>query len=158
MKGEKLNSWLSLGANLGVVIGLALLVIEIQQNTDMMEAQINQSRTELAMSEQQATFNSEFMPPILVKVESGEQLSAEEMFRYGPYFRAFNRNMDNQLWQYDHGFLGNNIPRSMRGAVRGVIGGSQLGIDEWGRQKVSYIDEYIAFVDEAIADLRSQPE
>jgi len=108
------------------------------------------------LSQQQATYNSEFMPPILVKVESGEQLSAEEMFRYEPYFRAFNRNMDNQLWQYDHGFLGNNITRSIRGAVREVIGGSQLGIDEWERQKASYTDEYIAFVDEAIADLRSQ--
>ena len=156
MKGEKLNSWLSLGATVGVVIGLVLLVIEIQQNTNMMQAQINQSRTETAVSEQQAVFNSEFMPLILVKVVSGEQLSAEEMQRYEAYFRSFNRNIDNQLWQYSRGFLGNNIPRSIRGAVRDVIGGSQLGIDEWERQKASYTDEYIAFVDEAIADLRSQ--
>ena len=158
MKGEKLNSWLSLGATVGVVIGLVLLVMEIRQNTDMMEAQINQSRTEAAMSEQQAFFNSEFMPAILVKVESGEQLSAEEMLRYQADFRSFNRNVDNQLWQYNRGFLGNNIPRSVRGAVREVIGGSQLGIDEWERQKESYTDEYIVFVDEAIADLRSQPQ
>ena len=158
MKGEKLNSWLSLGATVGVVIGLVLLVMEIRQNTDMMEAQINQSRTEAAMSEQQAFFNSEFMPAILVKVESGEQLSAEEMLRYQADFRSFNRNVDNQLWQYSRGFLGNNIPRSVRGAVREVIGGSQLGIDEWERQKESYTDEYIVFVDEAIADLRSQPQ
>ena len=158
MKGEKLNSWLSLGATVGVVIGLVLLVMEIRQNTDMMEAQINQSRTEAAMSEQQAFFNSEFMPAILVKVESGEQLSAEEMLRYQADFRSFNRNVDNQLWQYNRGFLGNNIPRSLRGAVRAVIGSSQLGIDEWERQKESYTDEYIVFVDEAIADLRSQPQ
>jgi len=36
MKSEKLNPWLSLGANVGVVIGLALLVMEIRQNTGMM--------------------------------------------------------------------------------------------------------------------------
>ncbi len=156
MKGAKLNSWLSLGANLGVVIGLVLLVTEIRQNTDMMEAQINHSRTETAMSEQQGIYNSEFMPAILVKVEKGEQLAAEEMRRYEYYLRGFNRNMDNQLWQYNRGFLGSNIPRSIRGAVREVIGGSQLGMDEWERQKASYTDEYIAFVDEAIADLRSR--
>ena len=28
MKSEKLNSWLSLGANFGVVVGLILLIIE----------------------------------------------------------------------------------------------------------------------------------
>ena len=154
MKGEKLNSWLSLGANLGVVIGLVLLVIEIRQNTDMMEAQITQSRTETAMSEQQAFYNSEFLPAIRVKVESGEQLSAEEMLRYQTYFRGFNRNMDNQLWQYNRGFLENNIPRSIRNGVRNVIGKSRLSIDVWDRQKISYTDDYVAFVDEAIADLR----
>ncbi len=31
-----------------------------------------------------------------------------------------------------------------------------LGIDEWERQKLGYTDEYIAFVDEAIADLHSR--
>ena len=154
MKGEKLNSWLSLGANVGVVIGLVLLVMEIQQNTDMMEAQINQSRTETAISEQQAGYNSDYMPAIRVKVEREEQLSREEMLRYEDYVRAFNRNMDNQLWQYNRGFLGNNIPRSIRNGVRGVIGKNRLSIDVWDRQKVSYTDNYVAFVDEAIADLR----
>ena len=136
------------------MIGLLLLVMEIRQNTDMMEAQINQSRTEAAMSEQQAFFNSEFMPAILVKVESGEQLSAEEMLRYQADFRSFNRNVDNQLWQYNRGFLGNNIPRSIRNGAREVIGKNRLSIDLWDRQKVSYTDDYVAFVDEAIADLR----
>ena len=40
MNAEKVNTWLSLGANIGVVIGLMLLIIEIGQNTDMMRAQI----------------------------------------------------------------------------------------------------------------------
>ncbi len=50
------------------------------------------------MSEQQAFFNSEFIPPVIVKMMSGEQLSAVEMQRFRAYFRGFNRNMDNQLW------------------------------------------------------------
>ena len=155
MKGERLNSWLSVGANLGVVAGLVLLIIEIQQNTDMMEAQINQSRTETAISEQQAIYNSEFMPPILLKVQDGEQLSAEEMRRYHHYIRGFNRNMDNQLWQYRRGLLGENIPRSVRSAVRQVLGGSSHSIEVWDGRKVAYTDEYVAFVEEAIADLRT---
>ena len=65
MNSEKLNSWLTLGANIGVLIGLVLLIVEIQQNTEMMRAQINQSRTEAAQSEQQATYNSDYMPAIL---------------------------------------------------------------------------------------------
>ena len=154
MNADKLNSWLTLGANIGVVIGLALLVYEINQNTEMMQAQINQNRTDTAMSEQQAVFNSDYIPAMAVKIRNGEQLSAEELIRYERIFRAFNRNMDNQLWQYNHGFLGENIPYSIRGAVRIEIAGNKFGIATWDETKQTYTSEYVAFVDDAIADLR----
>ena len=75
------------------------------------------------------------------------------MIRYERLFRAFNRNQDNNLWQYNAGYLGDNIPRSIRGAVRVVIAGHELGIESWEVQKYSYTAEYVAFVEDAIADL-----
>jgi len=154
MNAEKVNRWLTLGANIGVVIGLLLLIVEIGQNTEMMRAQINQSRTDTALSAQQAAYNSDYIPTLVAKHDSGEPFSDEEMVRYSSYFRAGNRNQDNNLWQYNQGFLGENIPRSIRGFARGFIGGSEIGITTWDRTKYSYTDEYIAFVEEAIADLR----
>jgi hypothetical protein len=154
VKTEELNSWLSLGANIGVVIGLALLIYEINQNSALMEAQINQNRTDSALAEQQADFNSDYMPAIRVKVASGVELTAEELYRHSYWLRGFNRNMDNQLWQYNRGFLEENIPRSMRIAVRGVVGGSEIAMEFWDQYKLQFTDDYIAFVDEAIADLR----
>ena len=154
MSAEKVNRWLSLGANFGVVIGLVLLIIEIGQTTEMMQAQINQSRTDTAISEQQAVFNSDYIPALVAKRDKGEPFSEQEMIRYRTYFRSGNRNQDNNLWQYNQGFLGENIPRSIRGFARTVIGGSEIGITTWDSQKYSYTDEYVAFVEEAIADLR----
>ncbi len=154
MNADKINSWLSLGASFGVFFGLILLIIEISQNTEMMRAQINQSRTDTAISEQHSIYNSEFIPEVIDKVRRGEELSELDLIRYETYFRAGNRNQDNNLWQYNQGFLGENTPRSIRGYVRFVIGGSQIGIATWDSQKYSYTDEYVAFVEEAIADLR----
>ncbi len=156
MNSEKVTSWLTLGANIGVIVGLILLIVEIRQNTDMMRAQINQSRTEAAQSEQQAIFNSDYMPAILVKRDAREMLSAEEMRRYVAFLRGFNRNMDNQLWQHNEGLLGENIPRSIRGAVREVIGSHKLSIEVWDDQKYGFTDEYVEFVEEAISDLRQE--
>jgi hypothetical protein len=68
--------------------------------------------------------------------------------------RAFNRNQDNNLWQYNQGYLGENTPASIRGGVRAVIGRTKFAIETWDRQKYSYSEEYVEFVDEAIADLR----
>ncbi len=154
MSAEKVNRWLSLGANIGVVIGLVLLIIEIGQNTEMMQAQINQSRTDTAISEQQAVFNSDYIPALVAKRDKGEPFSEQEMIRYRTYFRSGNRNQDNNLWQYNQGFLDENIPRSIRGFARAVIGGSEIGITTWDSQKYSYTDEYVPFVEDAIADLR----
>ena len=153
MNSEKVNSWLALGANVGVLIGLILLIVEIRQNTEMTRAQINQSRTDAAQSEQQATYNSDYLPAILVKRDKGEELTDEELRRYGAYIRSFNRNMDNQLWQYNQGLLGENIPRSIRGAVRIVIGSHDLSIRVWENQKFGFTDEYVDFVDNVLDDM-----
>lgn len=154
MNNENLNRWLTLGANVGVLLGLIVLIYEVRQNTAMMEAQINQQRTDTAMAEQRSNYNSDYMPAIRLKVLNNEPLSDEERYRYSVWIRAFNRNMDNQLWQYRRGFLGENIPRSMRIAVRNVLGASAVGIEEWDKYKRQYSNEYIEFVDAAIADLR----
>jgi hypothetical protein len=154
MNAEKINMWLSLTANIGVVVGLGVVVFEISQNTSMMQSQINQSRTDTAISEQHAVYNSDYIPAMLVKVDSGEQLSDEEKYRFEAYFRSFNRNLDNQLWQYNQGFLGANIPRSVKGAAREVIGANSQRLEFWDKQKYGYSNEYVLFVEEAITDLR----
>ena len=154
MNTEKVNTWLSLGANIGVVIGLILLIVEIGQNTDMMRAQMNQHRTDTALFQQYSMSDTDYIATIIVKARRGEELTEVEMLRLDARMRAFNRNQDNNLWQYNQGYLGENIPRSIKGAVRSVIGGSELGITMWDKQKYSYSKEYAKFVDEAIADLR----
>jgi hypothetical protein len=121
----------------------------------MMRAQINQSRTDTALSEQQAIFTQMNTPALLAKVGREDPLSDEELIAYRRYFRAFNRNQDNNLWQYREGYLGENLPRSIQQAVRAVVGGSQLGLNTWERQKTGYTDEYIEFVEKAIQDLRN---
>ena len=39
MESERLNRWLTLGANLGVLVGILLLVFELNQNRDLVRAQ-----------------------------------------------------------------------------------------------------------------------
>ena len=44
MSNDRLNRWLSHGANFGVLVGLILLVYEVRQNSDLMRAQISMER------------------------------------------------------------------------------------------------------------------
>ena len=45
MDTDKINRWLTLTANLGILIGLVLIIVEIRQNSQLMSAQINMDRT-----------------------------------------------------------------------------------------------------------------
>jgi len=139
---------------IAIVLSLIFVAYELRQNTLMMRAQINQSRTEVAVSEQQATYNSDYIPDLIVKIDSGEPLTEQEMLRYRTYLRAFLRNQDNAYWQFRQGLLDENIPRSIRYGVREVIGKRKIGIEVWDGQKSTYTDEFVKFVDETIADLR----
>lgn len=150
MKLDRINAWLSLAGNVAVLAGIVFLAIEINQNTAMMQTQIHQSRAALAMTEAQSIYNSDYVPALLFKVKEEAELSSEERVRYKSLFRAFNRNFDNQLRQFNEGLLAGNIPRSVRRAVLEEIGGSRVAREEWERTKDIYSDDYIEFVDSAL--------
>ena len=46
MKSDRLNQWLSLAANFGVIAGILLLAYEIRQNSEVLEAQARATRSE----------------------------------------------------------------------------------------------------------------
>jgi hypothetical protein len=44
LKADAINRWLTLGANLGVLVGIFLLIAELNQNSTLMRAQIFNDR------------------------------------------------------------------------------------------------------------------
>ena len=44
MQTVRLNQWLSIGANFGVLIGIILLIIELDQNSDLARLQLEDNR------------------------------------------------------------------------------------------------------------------
>ena len=85
MNYTRLNDWLALLANVGVVIGLVLLIFEIRQNSEMMRAQITQSRAEASMSLAADYYNSDYLPGVYEKLRLGEPTSPEEQSRFRVY-------------------------------------------------------------------------
>ena len=152
MDTDRLNRWLTLSANVAVLAGIIFLALEISQNTDMMRTQINQSRAEASMNEAQAMFNSDYLPELLVKLRQGDAITPAERERYISFLRGLHRNWDNQLRQYREGFLGEDIPSSVRGGVLFEIAPIEEARKEWERTRNTYSAEYVAFVDGVLAE------
>ena len=83
---DKLNKWLTLGANLGLIVGLFFLILEINQNTKQMRSDasfsINQSLNNLNSSIYQ---DSTFAELYLRGCKSFSDLNEVEKFRFRAY-------------------------------------------------------------------------
>ena len=67
MSTETLHKWLTLVANIGVLIGLGLLIYEIRQNSELMSAEIHSIRAEGKASRQMSLANEGEIATILAK-------------------------------------------------------------------------------------------
>ena len=97
MKMSELNDWLILVANIGVIIGLGLLVYEIRQNSELVKAEIHSIRSEGKANRQMDLANNGVASTIIAKaVENGfpndpgyrDSLTPEEQMRLGQMFTA----------------------------------------------------------------------
>jgi hypothetical protein len=112
---QKLNTWLSLAANVGVIIGLLLLVVEINQNNQITRVQIEQQRTESAIARQMETASGDHLAPLFAKLQGLEQgsdissvmerLTAEERARLRFVVASIFLSYENMYFQYQSGFL-----------------------------------------------------
>ncbi len=58
MDSGKVNQMLTLGANFGVLIGIILILIELNQNADLMRAQMTQERANHLVDKYDANIHS----------------------------------------------------------------------------------------------------
>ena len=97
MDSDRVNRWLTLGANIGVLIGIVLLVIEVRQNNENLVAQ------------ERATYNAGFsdiwgmaaedsrLAEILAKELDGESLTRAEFVQLAAYW---TKNLLTNQWSY----------------------------------------------------------
>ena len=114
MKKIDLQHSVSLLANLGVVIGLILLIVELDQNSDLMTAQIQQSRSDAYVAVMEARSDSDNLVLAIDKVRAAggwrnpsalDGLSDEERARIRWYLAGRRGDYENLYYQYINGYL-----------------------------------------------------
>ena len=131
MDTDRLNRWLTLGANIGVLGGLIFLVVEIRHTNDLARASAYRSRgAEIQEAYKAAALDPEFSQ-ILLKVDQQgiDGLTDHERFRYTYWQVATRLRMQNQFNDYQMGFLDEDIYQSaLRAAAARYDIWMELGI------------------------------
>jgi len=114
MKADSEKKWMSLGANLGVVIELFLLILELNQNSDLARAQIHQARSDAQVSRLEDRADTKYLAPLLDKIQlfggfanlsSTDEFTPDELIRFRVFLQARHQDYDNLFYQYQQGYL-----------------------------------------------------
>ena len=114
MKSDNVNRWLTLFANFGVLVGILLLLIELNQNSIVMKAQISNERAgqgielfmSIAESRELSRIDGILLDSGFPKDRSAiSELSATEKRQYYWYLRAQRLLIENVLYQQTLGVV-----------------------------------------------------
>ena len=152
MKLEKLNQWLSFAANVGVLLGIVFLVLEMQQNTAAVQSATVQAITDSSADALHAVALYPDLAQLRVKGEEDYgSLSDIERFQFGYYTRARWIRMQSVFMQNELGVLLENVWSSYYRIICNDF--AKAGVrDTWVFHKPVLGLEFIAVVESCIVD------
>ena len=145
MKIEKLNAWLTLGANIAVVIGIIFLAIEVRQNSQATNAATRShiSSTILNLLDHQ---RHPLVISALRKSQSGEELTYEEIYMLDNQAHMGWRHAENVYYQYRKGLFDENEFLADQAAVKASLK-EPYRLAHWRANRRWYSEDFRNYVD-----------
>ena len=152
MNYDKLSRWVAVIANLGVLLGLFVVVFELQQNRLATEAQ---TRSDVSNASYDSTLRWAESPEIvtvITKLSSGEQLTAEEQIILTFVRVSEARRWENTYYQYERGLFEESEFEALSQIWRRRMNGPMYE-DYWTPfNKSGYSRNFIEYIETLIED------
>ena len=153
MDSNRVNRWLTLGANLGVLVGIALLVFELNQNRQMVVAQTRHDiSTEYSNFLSDTAYSPETADIILRKM-AGEETTPEEDLQYRFRLIAWYEIASNVHYQYEQGLFDESEWNAIKLRWRGFMNASPSVAEHWCTTRSTNTPEFQAVVDSLFQNL-----
>lgn len=151
MSKHSLPRWLGLAANAGVLIGIVLVIMELDQNRDMMRAQI---RHELSMAIvgllQEPAVNPQ-LADVLYRANASMDLSPTEQYQFEMRTNALFRYWEDVHYQYRVGLYDETEFARQREAWRQSLARSGRAVSYWCGVRSLYSPDFGTEMDGLLA-------
>ena len=148
MDYSQLNEWLTLAANLAVLVGIVFLIIEIRQNTELHKSD---SRKAILSNDQASLLVALDHHDIFHKLGQNEPLSQADQYRLSFIFAIDLRNREFEYFQYKGGSLDEKTWKSYKDLIlmnhateRGRIWWEKVGRELVNPSFCEMVDEMLA--------------
>jgi hypothetical protein len=152
MEPDKVNRWLTLGANIGVLIGIILLVVELNQNRDMIRAQTRNDISQQLSTRLQSLATNDQLASAVRRGRDGDELTVDEEFQVYLYLVANLRDWENIHYQYRHGMFDEQEFDAEKNVWGWLINHSKSFQQVWCSTRQNYSPEFVAELGQMIID------
>ena len=153
-KGDRLQSWLSFGANLGVLIGIILVLVELNQNITTMRAQTRSDLSTNIVELFVRVAENEQLASLRRRADAGEELTPDEVYRYDHITRAFFRYWENVHYQYRIGLYDEVEFSRQRKAWQDYAGRSGTMVNWWCQHRLEFSPQFVEEFDALLTTYR----
>ena len=153
LDSDRVNRWLTLGANVAVLAGIIFLGFELRQNTIASQIEAGNSlENGLRELELFVAGSSEFAE-ILEKGRDGDDITSTEQLRLFVFYRSVFRQWQNAYFQYRSGALDADVWRGQKYGYANTLN-DDIGLrNHWQSNRTMYTAEF----DELLESMLTQP-
>ena len=144
MESDKVNRWLTLGANIGVLIGIILVIVELDQNREMVRAQTRNDISQQLANRLLTVASDSQLASVKRRAEAGEELTADEEHQYFLLFVANMRDWENMHYQHRHGTFDKSEFDAEKTTWRSLINSNKAFAAGWCQTRQNYSLEFVA--------------
>jgi len=148
---DRVSGWLTLAANLGVLGGIVLVILQLNQNERMIRAQ---TRHDIAMGivdQLRDTANNAQLAELSVRANAGAELTPAERFQSQLRTGALLRIWEDEHYQYRMGLYDDAEFVHERNNWKGVLAANRGLREVWCRNRDNYSAEFAAEVNALLA-------
>jgi len=151
MKLDKLGQWMTIATNIGVLLGVVFLVIEINQNTEALKAQDEYANLDQWTAYFMAPSQSADLSRVVVKGNASyDNLNPEERLQYDGYLGSFLAIAEQSWYSIEAGRYYYGLPEHGR-LVQATM--SSPGAREyWAVNRALFTPPFAAWVDGLLAE------
>ena len=142
MDSDRLNRWLTLGANIGVLVGIILLILELDQNRDMMRAQTRNEISRAGLDMLAGWSGNPALADAIVRANSGEDLSPSEQFMIRARSETVFRLWENIHYQYRQGLYDESEFNASISTFSRILSQQPSLINAWCETSTMYSVEF----------------
>jgi hypothetical protein len=147
MSKERLMQWIALAANAGTIVGLLMVIMQLQQNRTLVRAQVRHELATTIVDLLNSSASNSQLASVLRRAALGEQLTEDEQFQFRLRSNALLRYWEDVHYQYRQG-LYDEVEYSRQKAAWKATFASSIGfVKYWSEVRSLYSPRFAAEID-----------